>query len=148
MMIERRPVAWHWQRMPAATLGGGAGIIPVLNQWYTVLDTVRNVRVRNVAIYQSNDEAAQKQLQVRFTINGVASAVDASNSASGAWNGFKIFSVNDTPTYTANEVDSLATYVNLNYSSIKIEIRTTSALGTNPLLKCTVQYEQLKRVVK
>ena len=70
MMVERRPVAWHWQRMPTATLGAGAGIVPVKDTWYTVVATARSVRVRSIKFKHTNNEAAVKAIDVRLTLDG------------------------------------------------------------------------------
>ena len=71
MMREERPVAWHPQRMPAATLGAGAGITPVDGAENTVLDTARNIYIKKIIVRQTNDELAGKTLTVRAYLDGV-----------------------------------------------------------------------------
>ena len=144
-MREERPVAWHWAKMPAATLGGGAGVTPVQNTWYTVLDTTYNVRIKSIQLKHSNDESAAKALEIRGTIDGVSMSATGSSPASGSWLNRGMSAVADS--FPAS-IGNAAYYVDLTCKSAKIEVRTTSVVGTNPLLFATVQYEQLKKVVK
>ena len=148
MMIERRPVSWHWRRMPAATLGAGAGIVPVKDQWYTVLDTIRNARIKSITIKQSNDEAAVKNLNMRIT-TGKETLTRPSGVLcnSGSLNYAEIY--RGTPFISiGTSITLLGMYAAFTFDSVKVEVKNESAVGTNPLLFSTVQYERLWRVVK
>lgn len=139
------PPEWHWRHMPVASLGAGAGITPVQNTWYTVLDTVKNVKVKSIWSTQTNDEAAAKNGEIRVTCDGVSSTVSA------AWpnNGARHWSISPTSdaVYLVNTPFMAAgSYCRSSAKSIKIEFRTTSVVGTNPLLFASVQYEQLERI--
>ena len=146
MMHEERPIAWHWQRMPAATLGAGAGITPVQNTWYTVLDA-KNVRIKSIITRHVNDETAIKVVGVRLTCDGIVISGAQSQTNNLPYVNY-LTQTSDTLTGVNVTSFNLGYYISLGGKSVKVEARTTSAVGTNPLLFCTVQYEQIKRVIK
>ena len=149
MMRENRPVAWHWQRMPAATLGNGAGIIPAQGTYYTVLDTVRNVVLKSVAQKYKKDEAVAQQTGNRITIDGIAITRDTTHTADNTWDTIAISAISDSAVLTGGlGLPLFSRYAGIFCKSLKVEARTNAAVGTNPLLFCSVQYEQLRRVVK
>ncbi len=136
------PVEWHWKRMPTATLGAGAGITPVQNTWYTVLNA-KNVRIKSIQLKQSNDEAAAKTLAIRGAVDGNAIAASSSAPANNVWLNQGLSGVVDSFPASVREA---AYYVSLDAKSATVEIEITSALGTNQLLFASVQYEQLERL--
>ena len=145
MMVERRPVAWHWQRMPAVTLTQDP---PVQNTWYTVLNTIRNVNIRSLALKQINDEAAVKVVAWRVTLDGVANtyAVNYNNNEKRF---MFLRETSDTTYWTTITVPwAFGNFVTVFAKSAKVEIRITDAPGTNPKLYAWVGYDQLKRVIK
>jgi len=131
--------------MPCATLGTGAGVTPVMNTWYTVLDTTKNISVLNLNLRHVNNESASKNLGVRLTIDGVVIATDLGSCTNNVTQHCKLLPTSDEfNTIGTNVQPNL--YVRLNGKSVKVEARTTTAVGTNPLLFATVQYEQLERI--
>ena len=149
MMRENRPIAWHWQRMNAATLGEGSGITPTQNIYYKVIQNVSNLRLKSITTWQTNDEAALKTLQVIATIDGVATYSEAglhSNNTKVSW-GLRPGYITDDLINAAPEVAAKYVSWSIKYLT-SIQVRITSAVGTNQLLFCSVQYEQLKRVIK
>ena len=132
--------------MPTATLGAGAGITPVQNVWYTVLDTINNVRIKTIQPMQTSTEAAVETIGCRVTVDGIVMA----NAESSTGSGVKV-AVRLTPTadsFTTLTVPSFnaGTYVDFTGKRIKIEAAQSTAVGTNPLLFCSVQYEQMAEV--
>ncbi len=133
--------------MPTATLGGGLGITPVQNVWYTVLDTTRNARIKTIYIQHLNDEVANKTIVFALTIDGVVRGT--ATTVIPGWSCLYIHPFNETGFYVTwmgpvgVMYRNIAEYNDVFGKSVKFEIRTTSALGTNPLLFASVQYEKL-----
>jgi len=121
-------------------------IPPVQNTWYEVFRAY-DVRLLWCQIYQTNDEAAIKDIEVRWTIDGtvyfvtvpLASATfsfvyRAANASAGGTSGLTI---------SATDV-SAARYVDKRGQDFKVEVRITSALGTNQRLMCRCVRETLE----
>jgi len=118
---------------------------PVLNQWYTVFDS-HDVRLLWCAIFQSNTEVAAKHIEVRWTIDGNVYFVD-DNLGSGAYDYiFRSFAPSAGGTdglwFNTTYVNA-ARYVDKRGINFKVEVRITSALGTNQVLRCWCVRENL-----
>ena len=130
--------------MPTATLGAGAGITPVQNVYYTVLDTTKNARIYSIQTKQSNDELAVKTCYIRVTLDGVVTE-NGVGSANNAWWYYNYRS-------SANEFNSGIGGIKINYylvshaKSIKVECRTETAPSASTKLFCSVPYEVLTEV--
>ena len=145
--VTYRPVRWHYRRMPTATLGAGAGITPVQGTYYTVLDTVKNVRILSLTQKYYKDEALAQQTGNRVTLDGVVLTRDTTHTAHNTWDTVAFDQDLDTLLLVGGLGIPLFTrYIGLFAKSIKIEARTNVAVGTNPLLFASVQYEVLTEV--
>jgi hypothetical protein len=105
---------------------------PVLNQWYTVFDA-DDVRLLWCEVIQSNTEAAAKNIEVKWTIDGTVyfctvaansgtsylvyrSTLASAGGTSGLW-------------FAATSFNA-AYYVDKRGQDFKVEVRIVSALGT------------------
>ena len=128
---------------------GGKGLLsqipPVTNTWYTVLDTALlgyvNVCLVTLKMAQTNDEAAAKNSQIRATIDGVTiptGITDRSltNSAETAAYLFARAIQNDwgNQVNTSDGTKFICTSYELYATNLIIEVRLTSAVGTNQKL--------------
>lgn len=120
---------------------------PVLNQWYTIADE-EDVRAIYCKVLQSNDEAAAKDIEFRWTLDGTVY--------------FTSFSLPNTTWYSimrdytpslggisgiiwAAAAFNAALYADKRAQSFKVEFRITSALGTNQRLLGYFIYETLEQ---
>jgi len=119
---------------------------PVQNQWYTVF-AAEDVRLLLCFIRQTNTEAAAKEIQIRWTIDGKVyfGAVTASNNTL-----YYVFR-NEQPSNAGTAGLSIATawrnacfYVDKRGINFKVEVRLTSVLGTNQILNCWCVRETLE----
>lgn len=118
---------------------------PVADTYYTILDTTEKVRLLSIICRQINDEAGAKNLQLKVTIDGVTIEGTAAAFADNTWYAW-------FPTQTSEDWDKI-TYsgtgmedhaeLKLEAHSIKIEVRQTTAVGTNQKLDGRVRYEVL-----
>jgi hypothetical protein len=148
--------------MPQASgAGGGAGakysyqdhdtavvteLPPVQNQWYTLMDD-DDVRLLANAIYQKNDEAVAKTLEVRWTCDGTVYLLSF-----GADDDVQYYISRQK--YPSTEVDCLKVsngevapmleILDKRAQDFLIEVRITSALGTNQDLTAWAVYETLE----
>lgn len=119
---------------------------PILNQWYTVFDA-DDVRLLWCWIRQTNTEAAAKNIEVRWTIDGnvylvsdpLASGVPdyifrIPNPSGGGVAGLY---------YRAPDANACL-YVDKRGQRFKVEVRITSALGTAQILTCWCVRETLE----
>ena len=119
---------------------------PVQNTWYEVFDA-EDVRHLWCACYQKNDEAAAKDIEIRWTIDGnvyfstVALVDDSENH---------VFRNRDPSTggtaglsFNAAKF-AAAYYVDKRGQSYKVEIRMTAVPGTNQILRCRCVRETLE----
>ena len=120
---------------------GGSGV-PVNQTWYEVCDVYGHGTLVMVMVHREDDDAAAKNIQLRFTLDGVATD-DGDASIN-----------DDTDTYAFIQPypDSLVTQVALSTSvfnagryagipfnyNCKVEIRNNQAQGANPELRCVV----------
>jgi len=119
---------------------------PVQNTWYEVFDA-EDVRLLWCHIFQTNDENAAKDIEVRWTIDGnvyfVAVALD-DNTVNFIFRNRSPSSVGVAGlTATATESNA-ALNVDKRGLSFKVEIRMTSLPGTNQLLRCYCVRETLE----
>lgn len=68
---------WTFQRQAHATLSQAAA---VQNTWYTVLDTINNVRVDSLKIII---DTANEDLEMKITIDGIAITIPQANAVAG-----------------------------------------------------------------
>jgi hypothetical protein len=120
---------------------------PILNQWYTVFDA-EDVRLLWCMVTQLNDEVAVKDVEVRWTIDGIPYfGVKTLNSAS-VWYIFRDYSDSFGGTSGLDWSATRATagyYVDKRGHSFKVEVRITTALGTNQILGCYCVRETLEQ---
>ena len=120
---------------------------PIQNQWYTIFHAY-DVRLLWCVAYQRNDEAAAKNIEVRWTIDGtVYFTLIAMNNNTDTW-------ISRSHPLSAGGTDGLrsdvsrfnaAYFVDKRGQDFKVEIRITSALGTNQLLNCYCVRETLEQ---
>uniref|UniRef100_A0A6M3X856 Uncharacterized protein n=1 Tax=viral metagenome TaxID=1070528 RepID=A0A6M3X856_9ZZZZ len=119
---------------------------PVQNTWYPLFDA-DDVRLLWHTVFQSNDETAAKDIEIRWTIDGnvyfVAVNLDSGGTvyvyrgrmASGA--GTSGLLTIDTATNACFTVDKRG-------KSFKVEVRITSVVGTNQRLLSRAVRETLE----
>lgn len=128
---------FYWQHETAVEFDQAP---PVQNTWYTVLDTTADVRLIFTSISQSNDEVAGKNLQMRWTIDGLTCELAATAVASGTL--YYVRKDQYTQALKAQTtIINSGQYVDIRALSIKIEARTTSVPGTNQRLRAWIVYE-------
>ena len=119
---------------------------PILNNWYEVFHD-EDVRLIFCTVYQTNDETAAKDIEVRWTIDG--------NEY------FRAFSLADSTTeFLYRQADpgvagvsglwhqvgwtTAAFHSDKRGQHFKVEVRITSVLGTNQRLRCYCVRETLE----
>lgn len=120
---------------------------PVQNQWYTLFDS-EDVRLLWALMYQTNGDTANKNIEMRWTIDGQVYMIlqDAVNSSmyfvyrtpfgsGGGTGGLGTTLAWITPAWTADKRGM----------RFKVEVRITSALGTNQLLAALTVRETLEQ---
>ncbi len=129
---------WHWKLQPLATVDAAGA----QNVWYTILDTKKNVRFLSLAIKQVNDEAANKSITVRATIDGISiPATGTTDAVSGSFYPRYLDTTTDRLRGSGAGVILLAGYyVAAHGRTLKVEISNTSAAGTNQHLYGYVRY--------
>lgn len=120
---------------------------PVLNQWYPVFDA-EDVRLLWCAILQSNDEAAAKDVEVRWTIDGQVYLV-IDTLASGVFDYIYRWFIPSTGGTTglmnSATMINAGGYVDKRGLSFKVEVRIVSAPGTSQILICECVRETLEQ---
>ena len=120
---------------------------PIQNQWYTVFDA-EDVRLLWCVVFQYNDENDAKNIAVRWTVDGTVYLTqfisttgvdyyvyrDAYPSAGGT------FGLNMKPAMW-----NAGYYIDKRGHSFKVEVRITTALGTNQELTCYCVRETLEQ---
>jgi hypothetical protein len=109
---------------------------PTWNQWYTVFDA-DDVRLLWCVIYQSNDEQAAKNVEVRWTIDGITYLVAfslANNTLTWIYRDYKPSTGGILGLLTSAVALNGAMYVDKKGQSFIVEIRITSANGTSQVL--------------
>lgn len=130
-------VQYYWNKEAIAQINQAP---PVQNTWYTVLDTKVDVRLIWLVLRQDNDETDNKNLEIRVTMDGVAliGTIDAVNLT--YYQAYLNLSA-DTLIVSGTKFNS-GYYVDIRGRSVKVEIRITSVVGTNQVLRGRVQHEQ------
>ena len=111
---------------------------PVQNQWYTVFDA-HDVRLLWCVVYQKNDELAAKNVETRWTIDGT---VYLNGRALDDDTEYYVFRTQAPSTggtsglFTSTSVETAVHTTDKRGLSFKVEVRMTSALGTNQVLRC------------
>jgi hypothetical protein len=119
---------------------------PILNQWYTVVED-DDLRLLVFAMFQTNEENAAKDLEVRWTLDGNIYLLQANEDA-----GLVVYvSRNIEPSGSGSELSTSVQWKNAMNQYLdkrclhgKLEIRITSALGTNQILNAKCVYETLE----
>jgi len=119
---------------------------PVQNTWYEVFHDY-DVRLLWCVVSQSNTEAAAKDIEARWTIDG---NVYFKLQAAASGTGYRIFrsfelSAGGTNGLTFDTVNyNAGRFVDKRGHDFKVEIRITSALGTNQILTAYCVRETLE----
>lgn len=116
---------------------------PVQNTWYTILEK-NNVVVYTVVVNQVNDETDAKAVEVRITYDkggsSITGSVTQNNNSPYYWYNLPTANTMYASTTTSLDGTALSTHYTGN---VKIEMRTTAALGTNPVLYGYVTYSMM-----
>ena len=128
----------HWRFMPLASVDEAG----VQDTWYTVLDTTNNVRLYSIVLRQSNDETATKFLAHRVTIDNVSITLSSSSLHTTNYY-YYLNPVTDSSLFRATTYNLMGFYTALHGCSVKVEVRSTSAAGTNQHLYGYVRYAVL-----
>lgn len=120
---------------------------PILNQWYQVFHAY-DVRLLWCTVTQTNDEVAAKNMEVRWTIDGTVyfCTVAAANGTT-----YYIFRTRLPSTAGTLGLEATVTqlnavfYVDKRGQDFKVEVRMTSALGTNQTLLAYCVRETLEQ---
>ena len=138
------PSRFHWKFKPLAALDQAP---PVQNTWYTVLDTVPKARIYSVIGKQVNGEAELKAIDPRVTVDGVTLTQSGSTLANNTIRSFYISPVADSAAAaTDGNYNHFGFYIATHAKSLKVEMRLTSAPGTNQHLYGYVRYAQLEAI--
>ena len=119
---------------------------PVQNTWYEVFHD-QDVRILWCRIYQKNDEAAAKDVEITWTIDGnvyfVSTSLDDNTweyvyrSVIPSGGGTAGLTIDTTLRNAAYSIDKRGL-------DFKVEVRMTSVPGTNQRLECMCVYETLE----
>ena len=110
---------------------------PVQNTWYPVMDR-EDVRLLACTIYQKNDEAVAKLVEVRWTVDGTVyftsfALLDDTNY--WVWRSHGPSAGGTAGITTGVAQYAAAYYVDKRGQSFKVEIRMTAVPGTNQILR-------------
>ena len=119
---------------------------PVQNTWYTVFEGTGGLRIKMVAARQTNDEAAAKNIDFRMTIDGVPLDATVTAQTSASWYNWYIRHGSDRVVGDNTFVYLFHNFVAVECHDALIEMRTTTAPGTNQKLDGRVHYETLGRL--
>lgn len=122
-------------------------IPPVQNQWYTVFDAV-DVRHLYCLIGQFNDETDPKDVEIKWTIDGTVYFKDTSldnESEEYVYRDHFESSGGTAGLSLSSERVMAAYYTDKRGHAYKVEIRMTSALGTNQNFYCLCVRETLEQ---
>lgn len=119
---------------------------PVLNQWYTVFHAY-DVRLLWCTLYQVNDEAAAKNIEMQWTIDGNVYFGTFGPNNNTRYSTFRDWweSAGGTSGISFGIADyNAGWFVDKRGQDFKVEIRIVSALGTNQTLRCYCVRETLE----
>ena len=120
---------------------------PILNQWYTVFDA-EDVRLLWCLVFQYNDDSTAKNVAVRWTVDGT---VYFGQSLLTHNVDYYVFRNVYPSTGGIHGLDlslvplDAGSYVDKRGHSFKVEVRITTALGTNQELYCYCVRETLEQ---
>ena len=119
---------------------------PVLNQWYNVL-TANDVRILSFMFDHINVEVANMDIEVRWTLDGNVYLLTANvASTTNEWvyrTTFQSGTGNELA-LSAVECAAMLKLLDKRAQSASLDIRITSALGTNQTLEAMCTYETLE----
>jgi hypothetical protein len=119
---------------------------PVLNQWYTVFDS-DDVRLLIMTIYQKNTEAAAKDVEIKWTIDGTTYFCTESLTDDTTYWIYRIVASSSGGT-TGLRAENIRTFafdmLDKRGLKFKVETRIITALGTAQSLKARAVYETLE----
>ena len=116
---------------------------PVQNTWYTVFDGTGGLRLRFLSSRQRNDEAAAKDVEFRMTIDGVSVDSIANSHDNLVW---YYWNLEPGIERVTTGVFMFHHYVAVECHDALIEMRMTSAPGTDQRLDGRLHYETLERL--
>ena len=121
-------------------------IPPVQNTWYEVFDA-EDVRLIWCTMRQTNDEAAAKDVELRWTIDGnVYFLVESLADSEVRWCYRSVAESSGGTGGLISQIDKVNAAYNVDKrgQSFKVEIRLTGAPGTNQTLRCRCVRETLE----
>ena len=133
---------YHYKFHPIAKLNQDP---PVQNTWYTVFDGTGGIRIRQVTARQINDEAAAKDIEFRMTIDGVSVDATVTAQLEGSWY-FWTIGPGVERVIGGTTIRMIHEYEVVECLDALIEMRMTSAPGTNQKLDGRVHYETFERI--
>ena len=112
---------------------------PVQNEWYELFDD-EDVRLTFCNVIQENDETAAKDVQFRWTIDGIVylETVSLDNGV------FAYIWRSPIDLDSGTEVRNAGFYTDARGQDFKVEVKMTSAPGTNQTLTCRTVRETLE----
>ena len=119
---------------------------PVQNTWYEVMNR-EDARLIWCQFLQTNDEAANKDVEIKWTIDGNVYFYGVSVASASPKYVYRIHvpSAGGTAGLTIDTEKRNAAYnVDKRGQAFKVEIRTTSVPGTNQVLTCRCTAETLE----
>lgn len=120
---------------------------PIQNTWYEVFDA-EDVRLIWCQVNQTNDEAAAKDVEIKWTIDGVVYFTSWS-LANGTWTAiYRYWQASLGGTAGLNRSTTIYNpgyRIDVRGKAFKIEIRMTSIPGTNQVLNCWCVKETLEQ---
>lgn len=131
---------YHYATQPVAVVDEAP---PVQNEWYIILEDV-DIRGLFFTFRQVNDETAAKDIDIRWTLDGVVmTQVGFSAANNTIYCSYKSF-FSDAPYVPTSTIFNMGKYTDIRCLAGKFEIRTTSVPGTNQVLSGRVVWEQLQ----
>lgn len=119
---------------------------PIQNTWYEVFHA-EDVRLLFNTMYQTNDEAAAKDIEVRWTIDGNVYFV-TTNLANGTLNyihrRYPPSAGGTSGLGVTAAIFNAAYYIDKRGLDFKVEVRMTSVPGTNQTMRCSCVRETLE----
>ena len=136
-------VKYHYEDQPPSVVNEAP---PVQNTWYPGTDD-EDVRHIWCVVYQKNDEAAAKDVEIRWTIDGnvylkAFSLTDGTNT--WIFKNREPSAAGTTGLATLNTSINAGGYADKRGQAYKTEIRMTGAPGTNQTLSMWDVYETLE----
>lgn len=137
-MVRVGSIKYHYETQEIAT---DTETPPVQNTWYIILDTTYDVRLIYLRIYQDNDDAAAKTMEMRVTADGIT-FTGSFNVADNTAN-FPYVSTDADDLSGGTSTRNAAYYTDWRAQSVKVEFRMTAVPGLNQTMTGNVRYEKL-----